>query len=63
MCGCIPSHLISFSQTPPQGNMRRKNKGIRKNRIWTPFKIWDETQWFANLKEKGRGSRIIEKKN
>jgi hypothetical protein len=22
---------------------------IENKRIWTPFKIWDETQWFNNI--------------
>ena len=28
-----------------------KNKDI-KNNIWTPYKIWNETQWFNHTKKK-----------
>jgi hypothetical protein len=22
---------------------------VMKKKIWTPYKIWDETQWFDNI--------------
>ncbi len=26
-----------------------KNKGNKRKRIWIPYKIWDETEWFINF--------------